>query len=129
MGVAFGTSEERGKADETGVIRISNTERFDFFNLIEDLGAFKYMAMRKQAVSYPFWENEAIVKEYRIARWLLFRLILLGFIVITIIVRITVWWIKREKTTFELVMEKIEDIKDKRNIRNQEKKEKEKTTG
>lgn len=121
---AFGFGEEEDKGENKDVVCVTNTERFDFFNLIGDLKTFKYVSMRKKPIAYPFWENEAIVVEHRLSKWLLFRLILIAFVVITVIVRISIWWIKREKTTFELITEWLDGMKDKRNIKLEKKKEK-----
>ena len=108
--------EELGKKEQETEI-LENTSRFSLMNRWKVIGAFGLRSMNGKAIIYPYWENIARAYEDIIGLLTLFMLIFLLYPSLLVLIVFIRWWRHKGwtfKTVWRKIMDKFEDLRDKR---------------
>ena len=92
---------------------IENTKRYENLELLSNMKNMKFESMRTNHIAYPYWENIAKVIEGQQQRWLIFRILLLIFPFICLILWIYDLWKNKMWTTKDILMGIVDKIQEK----------------
>lgn len=92
---------------------LENSNRYEIMPLLKKAKYLKLRGVRTNSVAYPFWENVAGVKEEEQIYYLIARLLLLVFPILSLVWMIWHLWKKRTWRMKTLVMRLIEKLQDK----------------
>ena len=95
--------------DESEVELVENSDRFTNSALLERLTTFSERSVRQKLVSYPYWENTAVMLTDRAALLFIFKLVPAIILVLLLVSEIIIAYVNRAKI-FRFVAERGKDI-------------------